>query len=505
MNEPIRILHLEDDADDAALVASILESGGIAARIDLVETREAFEAAIKRGGFELVLADYQLPRFDGLQALGLARQQCPDIPLIMVSGVMGEEAAIDSMLSGATDYVLKTRLSRLVPAVRRALAEVAAQRERRLLQEQFLQAQKMELFGRLAGGVAHDFNNILTVVMSNCGLILAGLAPSDPHRPLVEEIEQAGVRGAALTRQLLIFARHEARRPEILELDEVVHTAASLLRRLVPENVHLGFTLGAGRARLEADRRHLEQAMMNLVVNARDAMPRGGNITVETSAPDESSVRLAVHDNGHGMTDEVRARLFEPFFSTKPAGTGTGLGLATVERIVRESGGTITVQTAPGSGATFVLDFPRRTRTAAPPPPVAPPSILPRGNETVLVVEDDPTVRHRAASLLQRQGYRVFTAADGQEALDVLADGKAGHVSLVFTDVIMPGMNAGTLTRRLRDLHPHMRMLFTSGYTEQTIAPEGVVPGEVDFLPKPYDLESLAGKVRETLDEETVA
>jgi signal transduction histidine kinase len=504
MKTPVRILHLEDDREDAALVASMLRSGDIDATIDVVDTRSGFGEKIARGGFDLILADYQLPQFDGLQALAMARRICPAIPLIIVSGVIGEDAAIDSMRSGATDYVLKTRLSRLVPAVRRALSEAADRKEKRLLQEQFLQAQKMELFGRLAGGVAHDFNNILTVVMSNCGLILAGMAKSDPHRPLVEEIEQAGVRGAALTRQLLIFARHEARRPEILELDEVVHTLSPLLRRLVPENVQITCTLAAGHARLEADRRHLEQAIMNLVVNARDAMPRGGTISVQTSAPDESSVRLSVRDTGQGMTKDVRARLFEPFFSTKPAGTGTGLGLATVQRIVDESGGNITVETSPGAGATFILEFPRQSLAADPPLQVSP-AKLPRGNETVLVVEDDPTVRNRAASLLERQGYRVLTAGDGQEAVDVLASGKAGHVSLVFTDVIMPGMNAGTLTRCLSNLYPDLRILFTSGYTEQTIAPEGIVPGELDFLPKPYDLESLAGKVRKSLDEKPTA
>jgi signal transduction histidine kinase len=504
MKTPVRILHLEDDREDAALVDSMLRSGDIDAAIDVVDTRSGFGEKIAQGGFDLILADYQLPQFDGLQALAMAQRICPGIPLIIVSGVIGEDAAIDSMRSGATDYVLKTRLSRLVPAVRRALSEAADRNEKRLLQEQFLQAQKMELFGRLAGGVAHDFNNILTVVMSNCGLILAGMAQSDPHRPLVEEIEQAGVRGAALTRQLLIFARHEARRPEILELDEVIHTLSPLLRRLVPENVQIACALAAGHARLEADRRHLEQAIMNLVVNARDAMPRGGTISVQTSAPNESSVRLSVRDTGHGMTEEVRARIFEPFFSTKPAGTGTGLGLATVQRIVGESEGNISVETSPGAGATFILEFPRQTLAAAPQPPAST-AKLPRGNETVLVVEDDPTVRNRAASLLERQGYRVLTAGDGQEAVDVLASGKAGHVSLVFADVIMPGMNAGTLSRCLGNLYPDLRMLFTSGYTAQTIAPEGIVPGEVNFLPKPYDLESLAGKVRKSLDEKPAA
>jgi len=272
---------------------------------------------------------------------------------------MGEEAAIDSMRSGATDYVLKTRLSRLVPAVRRALQEADERAERRLLQEQFLQAQKMELFGRLAGGVAHDFNNILTIVMSNCGLMLASMAPSDPHHHLVEEIEQAGLRGAALTRQLLIFARHEARKPEILEIDEVLRTAAPLLRRLVPESVQIALNLSAGPARIEADRRHLEQAIMNLVVNARDAMPRGGHIQIETGAPDTDSVLVAVRDTGHGLTAEVRARLFEPFFSTKPSGTGTGLGLAIARRVFEAHGGDIIALPAAPCGLCVRIRLPQ--------------------------------------------------------------------------------------------------------------------------------------------------
>ena len=504
MKTPVTILHLEDDPGDAALVASILRSGGIEALIDVVDTRSAFGEKVAQGGHDLVMVDYQLPQFDGLEALAMTRRLRPDVPLIMVSGVMGEEAAIDSMRSGATDYVLKTRLSRLVPAVRRALQEADERAERRLLQEQFLQAQKMELFGRLAGGVAHDFNNILTIVMSNCGLMLASMAPSDSHHHLVEEIEQAGLRGAALTRQLLIFARHEARKPEILEIDEVVRTAAPLLRRLVPESVQIALNLSAGPARIEADRRHLEQAIMNLVVNARDAMPRGGHIQIETGAPDTDSVLVAVRDTGHGLTPEVRARLFEPFFSTKPSGTGTGLGLATVQRIVGESGGSIAVESTPGKGANFILTFPRHAGELSPPRNNHEHPTLPRGSETVLVVEDDPAVRERAAGMLTRQGYQVLTACDGQEAVDLLAR-QAKGVALVFTDVIMPGMNAGAMARHLRAAHPALRMLFTSGYTEQTIAPEGIVPGAVDFLPKPYGLEDLAGKVRETLDDSRAA
>lgn len=504
MKTPVGILHLEDNREDAALVASMLRGGGIEAVIDVVDTRSAFGATIAQGRHDLILADYQLPQFDGLEALAIARRLRPDIPLIMVSGVLGEEAAIESMRSGATDYVLKTRLSRLVPAVRRALQEAQERAERRLLEEQFLQAQKMELFGRLAGGVAHDFNNILTIVMSNCGLILAGMAPSDPHHHLVEEIEQAGLRGASLTRQLLIFARHEARNPEILEVDEVLRTAAPLLRRLVPESVRIAMHLSAGPARIEADRRHLEQAIMNLVVNARDAMPRGGNIRIETGASESGPVEIAIRDTGYGMTPEVRARIFEPFFSTKPSGTGTGLGLPTVQRVVGESGGDVAVESAPGQGTSFTITFPRHTGDLSPQSNHRAHPVLPRGSETILVVEDDPAVRERAAGMLARQGYDVLTAADGREAVDLLAQ-KRGGVSLVFTDVIMPEMNAGAMARRLRELHPGLRILFTSGYTEQAIAPEGVIAGMVDFLPKPYGLESLAGKVRETLDAQVAA
>lgn len=505
MKPGLKILHLEDDREDAALIASILRSGEIEADIDVVDTRSGFGEKMARGGYDLVLADYQLPQFDGLEALAMTRRMRPHVPLIIVSGVMGEEAAIDSMRSGATDYVLKTRLSRLVPAVRRALQEAAEREERRLLQQQFLQAQKMELFGRLAGGVAHDFNNILTIVMSNCGLVLTGMAASDPHRHLIEEIEQAGLRGAALTSQLLIFARHEARKPEILRIDEAVHTASPLLRRLVPENVQIVFNLDAGHAGVEADRRHFEQALMNLVVNARDAMPGGGTVFIDTSAVGTASVKVTVRDTGHGMTPEVRARLFEPFFSTKPAGTGTGLGLATVRRIVAESGGFIGVETAPGQGTSFVIELPQNAAKPDAQPAASTPAVLPRGTETILVVEDDPSVRERAASILERQGYHVLTAGDGQEALGLLAGHGKSPVSLVFTDVIMPGMGAGEMTRRLRAAHPGLRVLFTSGYTEQSIAPEGILPGEVNFLPKPYGLESLAGKVRSTLDETRAA
>jgi hypothetical protein len=263
--------------------------------------------------------------------------------------------------------------------------------------------------------------------------------------------------------------------------------------------VQIAFNLDAGPARVETDRRHLEQAVMNLVVNARDAMPRGGSIFIETAATDGNTVRVVVRDTGHGLTPEVRSRIFEPFFSTKPSGTGTGLGLPTVQRIVGESGGSIEVESTPGEGASFIIALPQHTGDLSPQSDTSSPPTLPRGSETILVVEDDPVVRQRAASMLARQGYNILTAGDGQEAVNVLAE-QSKAVALVFTDVIMPGMNAGAMARRLKASHPHMRMLFTSGYTEQTIAPEGIVRGAVNFLPKPYGLEALAGKVRATLD-----
>jgi len=514
MNTPLQILHLEDDAADAALVLSTLEAGGIPCAVTRVQTRAEFVAALEEGGHDLILSDYTLPAFDGLSAIALVRARWPDLPVILVSGTMGEEFAIESLKSGATDYVLKSRLSRLVPAVRRAMLEINERTERRRLEAQFIEAQKMEVIGHLAAGVAHDFNNILGVIMGYSDIVLAKLGMEDPLRPYVGEIRRASERAAGLTRQLLVFGRKETVQPVVLDLHAVALDLEQMLRRLIDENIEMTIVPGTDPERILADPGHVGQVLMNLAVNARDAMPNGGRLVIATSKVmlDETHTQahaggisgeymmLSVSDTGAGMTEEVKARLFEAFFTTKPAGKGTGLGLATCQTIVQQSGGHIAVRSEPGQGTTIQVYFPCVEATpdvAAKPEQNAP---LPRGVETLLIVEDDPAVRQLAVEVLAAQGYLVLPANNGQDGLRMAQAHRGSPIRLVITDVIMPLMNGKVMSEWLQMGDPNLKILFTSGYTDDSIAHHGVLSLGVEFLPKPYTPSVLIRRVRALLD-----
>jgi two-component system cell cycle sensor histidine kinase/response regulator CckA len=517
MKSPLQILHLEDDPNDAALIQSILAAGGIACAITRVQSHDDFVAALERGGFDLVLSDCALPAFDGLSAVEIVRTRWPDLPVILVSGTLGEERAVDALKNGATDYVLKERLARLVPAVRRAMQEVMARTERRRLEAQFVETQKIELIGQLASGVAHDFNNILAVIMGYGNLIMAELGADSPLRKYAEEIQHAADRATGLTRQLLVFSRKQAVQPVVLDLNAVVKDLDKMLRRLIGEHIEMTMVPGRQLGHIQADSGHVGQVLMNLVVNARDAMPVGGQLTIATNnvTLDENYgrkhpgalpgdyVMLSVSDTGTGLTDEVRARMFEAFFTTKPSGKGTGLGLATCQTIVQQCGGHIGVDSKIGQGTTFKIYFPRvgqPLEVADGPVPTGP---LPRGTETLLVVEDEPSVRHLAARVLEAQGYTVLRAANGQDALRTVHEHKGPPVHLVVTDVIMPLMGGKVMAEWLKTTQPDLKILFTSGYTDEVIAQQGVLEPGVAFLPKPYTPAAIAYKVRAMLDNTT--
>jgi len=514
LKSPLHILHLEDEPNDAKLIKSVLETDGIACTINRVESEDEFVAALDQGGIDLILSDFSLPTFNGLAAVAIARVRCPDVPLILVSGTLGEELAIDSLKHGATDYVMKRRLSRLVPAVRRAMQEVAARADRHRLEAQFIESQKMEGIGQLAGGVAHDFNNLLGVIMGYGELMAADLGSGTPLSHHLEQIRLASQRAAGLTRQLLIFSRKQTVLPVVLDLGATVQNLDSLLRRIVDENIELTIVPADLSSRIQGDPGYIGQVLMNLVVNARDAMPQGGQLTIATgrvtlergavpgvaeAIPGEYVV-LRVSDTGCGMTAEIKSRLFEPFFTTKAPGKGTGLGLATCQMIVQRSGGHIEVESAVGQGTTFRIYFPRVAQPlaeAAGPLPTAP---LPRGTETLLVVEDEPSVRHLACEVLEAQGYNVLSAANGQDALRAIQGHKELPIGLVVTDVIMPVMGGNAMAESLKIAQPGLKILFTSGYTDEAIAPHGVLDAGIEFLPKPYTPAMLAFKVRQMLD-----
>jgi hypothetical protein len=379
--------------------------------------------------------------------------------------------------------------------------------EQRKLEDRLRQAQKMEAVGRLAGGVAHDFNNLLTVISGYCDLLLDDQGMGSGAREAITEIRAAGLRASGLTRQLLSFSRQAIIQPRIIDLNRVVEEAGNMLLRLIGEDVHLHLHLSPAVRPLRCDPAQIDQVLLNLAVNARDAMPTGGQLTIETAdvadGPERAGpcVLLAVQDSGCGMGPEVLQHIFEPFFTTKAPDKGTGLGLATVFGIVEQSGGRIRVESEPGRGAAFRLYFPAllddqvEVLSSLGETPAA-------GSETILLVEDDGAVRRLAALSLEKHGYRVLTACDGEEAVQ-MAEGHAGRIDLLLTDVVLPNLSGPRLAERIHERYPEAGVLFVSGYADDLPARHGLVADEVALLPKPYTQEVLVRRVREILDELT--
>ncbi len=388
--------------------------------------------------------------------------------------------------------------------------DLTRQRE---MEEQFLQAQKMESVGRLAAGIAHDFNNVLTVVRGTADLLGLGLPPRDPRHADVDQIRRAADRAAALTRQLLAVSRKQILQPVVVDLAELLGDMADMLRRLVGEDITLTIDAPPGLGRITADPSQLEQVVMNLAANARDAMPDGGRLDIGLGDVDvdEASaaltpgvtagayVLMTVTDDGPGMDEQTRHRAFEPFFTTKGPANNSGLGLATVYGIVKQSGGHVTLESAPGEGTTFRLYWPRVEAAAPPATPAPQAEGMVGGHETILLVEDQPALRDLGARVLGGAGYRVLTAAGGDEARRLL-DEHRGHVDLLITDVVMPGMSGRQLSQRVAADHPAVRVLFMSGYTDDAALHDGVVARTTHFIAKPYTVEALTRKVRQILD-----
>jgi signal transduction histidine kinase/CheY-like chemotaxis protein len=394
-----------------------------------------------------------------------------------------------------------------------AISRSRAEEALRHSEAQLRQSQKMEAIGRLAGGIAHDFNNLLTVINGRSDLLLQRLNPRDPVYGSIEQIRKTADRATELTQQLLAFGRKQMLQPRVLDLTTVVSELAPMLRRLIGEDINL-VVIPAARGRVKADRAGLEQVITNLVINSRDAMPAGGRLTIETADADldaalvgqhpgtqpGSYVALVVRDEGTGMSAEVQAQAFEPFFTTKEVGKGTGLGLSTVYGIVKQHSGHISVESVMGSGSTFSIYLPR-VETVSEGPSLPRPSLHSlRGTETVLLVEDEDDVRAVARESLAMYGYTVLEARDGEDALRV-AGGERGHIDLMVTDVVMPGMNGRELAERLLAIRPRTRVLYVSGYTDDALSQHGILDQELAFLAKPFAPETLARSVRQVLDD----
>jgi two-component system cell cycle sensor histidine kinase/response regulator CckA len=764
MNNPVLILYLEDSPRDAELVRDKLQQVAMPLELRVAINRAEYEAALAQTRFDLILSDYALPNYDGMAALALAREKQPDVPFILISGTLGEERAVDCVVRGATDYVLKQNLNRLVPAVLRALTEAEEHRKRRVAEdalrqseerfrvlfeqaadsillleirpegppvirdanstttkllgferdeligqpvslidvgadapetierrrqdilsgsgrlfetqhrhkdgtildfecsvaemiigsktyalsvernitarkqaeerlrmtahmldaaptsivvhdmdgrilygnrqacelhgcspeeflgrnvqdqlpaddplfltrirqiqeagqasfevahlrqdgatiplhirahmtewegnpavlsvqidlterrkaekalreaeEQFRQVQKLEAVGQLAGGVAHDFNNILMAQLGYCELMRGGLKDEDPLAKDLAQIKACAERAAGLTRQLLAFSRKQALQPRVLDLNAVVGDIEKMLRRLIGEDIDFVTKLSADLGRVQADPGQIEQVIMNLVVNARDAMPNGGKLTIETGNVDldEEYARshvsvvpgryamLAVSDTGCGMDAATKSRIFEPFFTTKGKDKGTGLGLATVYGIVKQSGGNIWAYSELGKGTSFKIFLPRVD--AEPAPQVSQAVAVVRGSgELVLVVEDEPSIQDLLARMLGNLGYQLRVAANGAEAL-IAVEKEGLKPDLLITDTVMPGMSGRVLAERLRQIQPGLKVLYMSGYTDNAIVHHGVLDPGTPFLQKPFNMGALAGKVREVL------
>jgi two-component system cell cycle sensor histidine kinase/response regulator CckA len=633
VDDRFRILLVDDNPDDRMLIRRALVREFPEVEITEVGDPTTLARALKSEPFDLVITDYGLGFTDGFALLDTLKTQWPECPVILCTGTLSEEIAVEALRKGLDDYVLKDprRFMRLPAAVRSAIdharqraaaraaerryhelfdgapvglirslpdgrilaANAAAARitgfpsvaalldvsvadlyadisdrarviaalergetlqdleiqgrrqdgtliwvsvnvrpvkdaggrtlhyewsladitERRQLESQLRQAQKMEAVGQLAGGVAHDFNNLLTVIGGRCYLMLGKLGPDDALRREVELVRGAAERAARLTHQLLAFSRKQVLEPRVLDLNETVTGIEPLLRRLIGEDIEISVACGAELGRVKADAGQVEQVILNLAVNARDAMPQGGRLVLETAnvTVDERAARrvpdlapgcyvvLSVTDSGHGMDAATRAQIFEPFFTTKEVGKGTGLGLATVYGIVKQSGGFIEVESEPGRGASFKVYLPRVEEAVAVPEPAKAPGTL-RGSETVLLVEDDESLRTFAREILTVQGYVVLEATSPADALRI-QETHPGRIHLLLTDVVMPEMNGRQLAERLKIARPDMVVLFMSGYTGAALGDRGEVAEFTGhLLPKPFTPDGLSRRVRDVLD-----
>lgn len=513
IEQELHILFVEDSESDVELEERELRKGGLKFRSRRVETSEDLLAALDGCKAHIIISDYTLPRLDGLTALRLAHEKCPDIPFIFVSGTIGEDRAASSLKEGATDYVVKGRLNRLAPAVKRALQEASDRLAHRTLEEQYRQSQKMEAIGRLAGGVAHDFNNMLTVITGYSQIALERLPLDNPLYEFISEIQKAGDRAAALTRQLLAFSRKQILEQRILDLNTVVTEIEKMLRRIIGEDIDLATTLAPSLGRIKVDPGQLQQVILNLAINARDAMPQGGKLTIETKnlildeayvaehpgAKPGEHILLEMSDTGIGMSEDIKAHIFEPFFTTKLPGHGTGLGLATVYGIINQSGGHIAVTSEPGKGASFKAYFPKVDDTDREDSQTTRITSSTEGTETILLVEDEEVVRKLARNILTSKGYTVLEAPNGTAAVTYCNE-YPGLIHLLLTDIMMPEMSGRELAVYLKASKPKVKVIYMSGYAEDAVAQQGVLDNETPFLPKPFSPLTLLRKVREALD-----
>ena len=637
---PLRILVLEDDPRDITLVVDQLTQAGFLVHADTVDTERDFVAKFESQSYDVILSDYRIPSWSGAQAFRLVKASGVDIPFILVTGTLGDEAAVDLIKEGVTDYILKDRLTRLPTAVRRALAErairiqgaqtihdlrisearimclvessivaiaisdlrgnlleangaflnllgysredvrsgdlrfhdltppefyesdrISSERlkrtgvapawekefihkngshisvligvstligpqgapervtfivdisEKKKLEQQLRKAQKMEAIGQLAGGIAHDFNNHLSVIIGFSEVLLGRETADEKMRSQCEQIKKAGERAASLTRQLLAFSRQQVLAPKILDLNRVVTETEKMLTRLIGEHIELSTNLDSSLGSVKADPGQIEQIIINLAVNARDAMSEGGKLAIKTSNVELDEefalqhqpcivgryVLLTISDTGTGMDEQTIAHMFEPFFTTKEVGKGTGLGLATVYGVVKQSGGCVWVDSEIGRGSTFKIYLPRVDELVQQSASNGTVRELFRGTETVLLVEDEDSVRKLTRTFLDDEGYKVIEANGGAQALEIVAN-STEPIHILLTDVVMPVMNGRALAQKMLALRPEMKILYVSGYAGGFESHGQILEDGAIVVPKPFSRKALLGKLRDVLD-----
>ncbi|MEI9985909.1 MAG: response regulator [Aliidongia sp.] len=513
MVQALRVLVVEDNERDEAMLLRELKRGYEIDHIR-VETAAAMADALRNRRWDLIVSDYSLPQFSAHGALEVLAESGIDLPFIIVSGTIGEEAAVEAMRAGAHDFMPKGKFTRLLPAIARELREAAIRAEHRAIEQRLRQAQKMEAMGQLTGGVAHDFNNLLGVIVGNIDLLADAVRHDPAQIELVDAALASALRGAELTKRLLAFSRQQPLSTRAMDLNEKLPDMIAVLHRTLGEAIRIVPQLGTDLWPVRTDASQLEDALLNLAINARDAMPNGGTLTIATANTrlDERQaalqtevmpgdyVTLSVTDTGIGMPPEIIERAIEPFFTTKEPGKGTGLGLSMIYGFAKQSGGHLSIYSEVGVGTTIRLYLPREHPgpAAATPQPAAPGEV-PKGGETVLVVDDNFELRRVAVRQLTSLGYRVREASDGPSALALLEEG--AQFDLLFTDIGLPaGMNGFELAERMQQLLPGLKVLYTTGYGSHGRRNGIQDTDPVLVLQKPYRNRDLAERLRTVFD-----